>query len=174
MSAAALPSVSQRWGVNLHKNQLSDATLRELKQVLKTRASKGYTKNDQGKSHDHDSAPLSKYGIKPSSAVQTTENLEGSQLRLLTHGMCEIIIICPDGQRHSIWLQKIQLEAMIVGCFKGEVLKMLLILVFVDYTTENIKLHFDGKPLEDDAASLADYGIKAGSAVQMTRKVNGG
>lgn len=41
MSAAAVLPVSQRWGVNLHMNQLSDATLRELNQVLKTRANQG-------------------------------------------------------------------------------------------------------------------------------------
>ncbi|CAI5669059.1 unnamed protein product [Oreochromis niloticus] len=173
MCAAAVLPVSPRRGLKRHMNQ-PDVTVSELKRVLKMCANQGYTKNDKGNSHDHDSAPLSKCGIKPGSAVQTTENLEGSQLRLLTHGMCEIIIICPDGQRHSIWLHKILLEAMIVGCFKEEVLKKLFVLVFVDYTTANIKLHFNGKPLDDDSASLTNCGIKAGSAVQITRKVDGG
>lgn len=142
---------------------------------LKKNLLKENTKKYVGKSLDHDSAPLST--AEPGSAeqvVRKTENLEGSQFRLLTHGMCEIVIIFPDGQRHSFWLHKIKLEAMIVGCFKEEVLKKLFLLVFVDYTTENIKLHFDGKPLDDDSASLTDCGIKAGSVVQMTRKVKGG
>ncbi|XP_076737877.1 uncharacterized protein LOC143416501 [Maylandia zebra] len=172
MCAAAVLPVSPMRGVKRRMNQLPDVTLSDVKRVLKICANEGYTKNDQGKSHDHASARLSKCGIKPSSAVQTMENLEGLRLHLL--GMIEIIIICPDGQRHSIWLHKIQLEAMIVGCFKGEVLKKLFILVFLDYTLENIKLHFNGKPLDDDSASLADCGIKDGSAVQMTRKVDGG
>lgn len=38
MSAAV---VSQRWEVNLHMNQLPDATLRELNQLLKTRVNQG-------------------------------------------------------------------------------------------------------------------------------------
>lgn len=41
MSDAVVLPVSQRWGVNLHMNQLPDATLRELNQVLKTRVNQG-------------------------------------------------------------------------------------------------------------------------------------
>ncbi|CAI5669057.1 unnamed protein product [Oreochromis niloticus] len=157
MSAAAVLPVSQRWGVNLHMNQLPDATLRELNQVLKTRVNQGYTKNHGGKSHDHDSAPQI-----PGSAVQ---------MMVVAKTMCEIFIIMANGQRCLMLLRAIQLQVMIVSIFKQKVQKMLN---EKGCTEKDFKLHVNGSPLDDDSAPVTKYGIKTGSIVQMVIMVHGG
>lgn len=162
MSAAVVLPVSQRWGVNLHMNQLPDATLRELNQVLKTRVNQGYTKNHGGKSHDHNSAPLSKCGIKTGSAVQ---------MLVVAKTMCEISIIMANGQRCLMLLCAMQLQVMIVSIFKQKVKKMLN---EKGCTEKDFKLHIDGTPLDDDSAPVTKYGIKTGSVVQMVIMVHGG
>lgn len=37
-----------------------------------------------------------------------------------------------------------------------------------------VRLVVAGKPLDDDSASLSEYGIKPSSVVQMVAKVHGG
>ncbi|XP_014186376.2 uncharacterized protein LOC106632637 [Haplochromis burtoni] len=118
---------------------------------------KEYTEKYVGKSLHHPSASLST--AKPGSAEQVVRKV------LLTKAMCEIFVILANGQRCSMLLSAIQLQEMIVSIFKEEVKKML---IKKGYNKDNIKLLYDGKPLDDDSAPVKKYGIKAGSTVQMT------
>lgn len=42
------------------------------------------------------------------------------------------------------------------------------------YLMAEFRLIVSGKPLDDDSASLSEYGIKPSSVVQMVAKVHGG
>lgn len=44
----------------------------------------------------------------------------------------------------------------------------------VGYLMAEFRLIVSGKPLDDDSASLSEYGIKPSSVVQMVAKVHGG
>ncbi|CAI5669055.1 unnamed protein product [Oreochromis niloticus] len=154
----------------VYSKSTEDLTVRRFKnELLERQTFPGYTKDDV-RLHIGEK-PLADYC---SSNIQMMTNLKGSQLCLLNQAMCQIVVISPDGKRCLMFLWDIQLQVMTVGCFKEKVLKMFIIQVFVDYTRENVKLHIDGKPLDDDSAPLFKCEIKHGSVVQMVRKVNGG
>ncbi|KAL4006870.1 nuclear receptor-binding protein [Sarotherodon galilaeus] len=115
----------------------------------------------------------------PDVALSKTVALRGlnekrSQQMLLTKAMCEIFVILANGQRCLMLLRAVQLQVMIVSIFKEEVLKMVIKEAVVGYTKDNMKLHVDGMPLDDDSAPVTKYGIKTGSVVQMVIKVHGG